>query len=569
MTLISSSSHRPYSAWLSVGYLVAGAIILFAAVRLGVIVINGSQLQYADYWLMIDSVIRPDGSVNVPGLFVFNNEHPLVIPKLIYWINIIFFAGANIPLGLFDIGIVFAQLFLVARMLGSSSLGQTERIATFILAGALLFGLTGSWNFLKSMSGAGWLTANFFALAAIYLRATNKCKSAFVLAILASMSYGTGVLTWPALLVVGITLRTPGNWWKEWPYLFGLLITVLWINSSSAGADRVADNNILEQAQVAAAQLGFSVTNSKILGALIGWIPLIGIPLLAPWLSLWAKRTQDACWIGLATFGWSSTVLIIYGRSEVLLISGPAARHHSIAAITWLGFAVLVLVTIRTLMAMHERRKGPESGPALHSQASLLPPVLAIILLTPVIFGAMTAGFKPTETLQNELWRHNFRAIALRLELVDDSLFMTDFSDKRFYSTKLLKDNNHYPFSDRWLGDCGLLGETMKEPADQQEVGQAGSGWRSRALRNTQVIRGVIPEDFLRQNSIKCIVVTDTAGKVVGVGQARAPTDEHKGSIFGALAPGGSKYYSVYVVSQKGDVVKLQGRILGYDFEPT
>ena len=78
------------------------------------VVLGGSPLQNTDYWLMLPRFTSPDGGLDVVGLFHFENEHPVVIPQFIYWLNLRLFAGSNITLGFVVIALVLGQLAVIA-----------------------------------------------------------------------------------------------------------------------------------------------------------------------------------------------------------------------------------------------------------------------------------------------------------------------------------------------------------------------------------------------------------------------------------------------------------------------
>ena len=214
--------------WVLGGYAVAALLALIPVVRMTRIVLDGSELQHDDYWLMLPRFLNADGGLGLGGLFHFHNGHPVVVPQLLYWLNVHAFSGSNISLGLFVIAIVLGQLVVIALLLRHSALGPVERMVMIVLSSALLFDLTGTWNFAKSMSGAAWFSANLFALVAVYLRSRDRQWPAFVVAILAAMSYGTGIVAWPAVIATGICRRPIKECWREWPYVVGFAATLTW-----------------------------------------------------------------------------------------------------------------------------------------------------------------------------------------------------------------------------------------------------------------------------------------------------------------------------------------------------
>ena len=147
---------------------VAGVVVALATVRMVRLVLRATPLQHNDYWPMIDTMLTSDGGFRLAGVFEFRNEHPLVFAKILYWLNLQATGGSNISLGLVVVAIVLAQLgvlLVIARDLGRRWPLLPPLLVA--LAGVLLLGRQGAWHFMKSMSGAAWLTANLFAISAI------------------------------------------------------------------------------------------------------------------------------------------------------------------------------------------------------------------------------------------------------------------------------------------------------------------------------------------------------------------------------------------------------------------
>ncbi len=95
--------------WRAAGYAVVAALALVPVVRMVLLIRDGPALQYNDYWLLIDQFVKPDGSLNVGGLFEFEHQnHPVVVPMIVYWLNTRFFAGSNVALGYVVVAIAVA-----------------------------------------------------------------------------------------------------------------------------------------------------------------------------------------------------------------------------------------------------------------------------------------------------------------------------------------------------------------------------------------------------------------------------------------------------------------------------
>ena len=149
-----------------------------------------SVLPDYDYWGSITGLITEKGVVLDPAaLFRHNNEHIVVIPKLIYLANYLFTSGSNIGLIAYSIfaGAVCAVLLL---LFAGELLRDTP--ARWALCGVLfplaMFSAKLSHSYYFGMSGAIWLTANIFVIlsTAAMVRAARTESAVWLLGITGS-----------------------------------------------------------------------------------------------------------------------------------------------------------------------------------------------------------------------------------------------------------------------------------------------------------------------------------------------------------------------------------------------
>ena len=86
------------------------------ALRMLWLIRDAPRLPYADYWPMLDTVLRRDGGLDLGGVVELRNEHPVVAAKLMYWLNAHATSGSNGSLGRVVVLIVVLQVILVARL---------------------------------------------------------------------------------------------------------------------------------------------------------------------------------------------------------------------------------------------------------------------------------------------------------------------------------------------------------------------------------------------------------------------------------------------------------------------
>ena len=151
-----------------------GAAALFPLYILRLIA-RASDLQFYDYWWVLQQLFRPDGSLDLAGLLARRNEHLIVVPKLLYVANVYLTDGKNRPLGVFSLLLAGVCLWLCLRLLPPSARETPGRQALWLLvAAALVFTPQAAHNFTLGMSGVAWLTANALTLAAILASYANS-----------------------------------------------------------------------------------------------------------------------------------------------------------------------------------------------------------------------------------------------------------------------------------------------------------------------------------------------------------------------------------------------------------
>ena len=165
---------------------VVAVVVAVPVVRMFELVRGVSAMPYSDYWIIFGGLVRADGSVDLGDLLVRHNDHPLLVAKSLYALNLQLFDGSNATLALAVLLVGILQLVAVGVLLARSRLSFAERSLVLILSSVLLFSMNGAWNYVLAMSGAAWLTANVLVLAAIVLRQHDRTWGAFALGVLAT-----------------------------------------------------------------------------------------------------------------------------------------------------------------------------------------------------------------------------------------------------------------------------------------------------------------------------------------------------------------------------------------------
>lgn len=423
------------------------ALALVPVVRMLWMIRDAPRLQYADYWPMLPTVLRGDGGLDWGGVFEFRNEHPVVFAKLLYWINTHLTGGSNVALGRVVVLIVVLQVVLVALLaLRTGPVDRRPWAVLVVAASVLLFARQGLWHFYLSMSGAAWLTANLFAIAALVAQQRRRTGLMLAAAVAASISYGTGLAVWPALLVAG--LLRDRSLLRQW-YIAGLgLLSVVWYRSEfvEINRDTVGRPPVDKAARQILEVLGaFFYPQDRGTSVPIGAAMVllaVGAVLTFAWIRLREGRDDLAgsAWSGLLVYGFGGAVLAGAARDNVF-VTLTASRYAAIGAL-------VLLSTFGLLASVVPRLSATRSVPGW----------VGAVLVAPVLVATMLAGSARQPEMARGHANQDLLVMALHLDVADEAtLWLGGLGRMPVGLTDLLEANDHIPFDGSFDLDCGRL----------------------------------------------------------------------------------------------------------------
>jgi hypothetical protein len=503
-----------------------------------------SDLQWFDYWSVVPKIVDADGSLVPRDLLHFEESHVLALPGLIYWLNIQLTDGLNRTLAYFVVFVTAGQL-LVLRAL----LPRPERLGHWVFGGlvvafsALLFAPQLAWNFSRAMSGTAWLVANLLVLVAIACATRRRIAAAILVSGLASVTYGTGLVAWPAVLIV-LALR---GWTRRcWLVVSAAAVTaitylLMYDPSRTTASSGLDPSDILRRVFQL---LGSVLSPAPDLALLLGVACVVSIGYLTVRALATVEGRHDAApWIAIAAFAFGSALLIGQARGgihgEDIAVT---SRYGSLAALAWVALLVLLVLALR---------QQPRAWLSL----------LAVTALAFVAGQPTLAAMKVSAVQQDEL------AIAMRLGL---SSGYTYGPQDRF--VPLFRSIGHYPFSDDFDADCGMLDRTISRGAIRTPEGTTGGNLdRLEPALNAQSVRmtGWFGSE---DGDVRCILIADGSLRVIGAasyGYERpdllmtSPTREFDLGFVGVAPAGASSYRAFAVVDGREGVYEIDGRLTG------
>ncbi len=507
-------------------------LALLPAVRMVLYILDGTHLQYADYWWMIAKILQPDGGLHVAGLFEFNNEHPVVLGQLLYWVNARLADGSNLTLGVVVVIVVSASVVLVGLIARSTFRHRPVSVSVLVVvSSALLFAPSGSWNFYRAMSGTAWLTANLFVVLALWAQDCQKRWLAVTAAVVASTSYGTGIVVWPALAVAGMVRNR--RWLPAPELVVGFVLTAVWYAVASDAESSGLKVSWVETAHTLFRLVGgIFVVDSELLGAVA-----LGSGVA---LSVWAVRRhpQAAAWVGIFAFGALATALIAAGRGGIIAVFGEQGRYTSLAALVWIGWLGLFLAWAECWAQAHEGRSW--SRPVEIAAVSV-----AVVLLV------VGATLEERDEIAVSVADQGRVDVALRHDFVEGTKAL-GLGDPFPPITETLRSVGHYPFNGSEYLDCGLAGRSVSDvefDVDGPTAGSFSSMGPSRLLGGAETFAVVVPGEI---GDPSCILVLD-GDLVVGAAFSPSSDDPEVGlTTYQALAPSGAESYVALMVFPDG-----------------
>jgi hypothetical protein len=518
---------------------IANAVELLAlvpAIATVLAVAAGQRLQYTDFWYVLIRVTNGDGSLYIPGMRVLQNEHPLMLPSVLYWLDARLADGDNRILG-YLVVVIAAVTVLLLRSALPKTLPPLLRAGLVVAASALVFSPHGIHNFVRSMSGSAWLTANLLVIVGLLLAYRRKWWLAWVFGLLACMSYGTAFAIWPAFALMATIGRE--KWWRRLvPLGVGLVVVVVWLGLKPAvdpGGQPANDLASLLYTFFAvighlwtADNAGVAVFAGIVVVAIYGWLASNKI----------ARDTSLRFWWTLACYAFLASAMIATARIDFGSDFGLSPRYTSLSVLMAVPAIVLVAVVVHRS----------------HGEAATK---FAIVAMALGLIG-FTLGSPTAATIRSQDGEHQLQAVALRVGIGD--AFGAILPPANVLVPRL-KDMELYPFSDDFTLGCG--GPELGTRLDNAKMVRLPPG----DSRNPRTVAGSVDEVEPKDegvivrgwatgvaNPVRCAVVVDTTGKVTGGGLTHLPRPDVTAELSGIAADVG---FSVIAPANKADRVVI------------
>lgn len=501
---------------------VARLVELLALVPVLAMVVEVSRagkLQWLDYWYVLIRITNPDGSFRLGGIFTPQNEHPLMIPSLLYWLDAKLADGDNRVLGYLVVVIAAATVLLLRAAL-PRTLPPLVRAGLVVAASALVFSLQGMHMFVRSMSGSAWLTANLIVVASLLLANRGKWWAAWVAGVLASASYGTAFALWPALALLA-TLRRERWAYRITPLGIGAVIIGIWyILKPNTWVGGTPANDIGSLLYTFLTIVGKMWTSNN-----AGFAVVAGALMLVVYVVLMTNRTAHdkslRFWWALACYGVLACGMIATARIDFGADFGLTSRYSSLAVMA----SIPLLVLMAAVLYKGVRRNAQK------------------IAVTVVGIGVVgfTLGLPTAADLRNAIKEHPLEAVAIRAGYGDA---LGPVLPKERELEPDLRVLGHYPFNDSFSLGCGgpELGSTidlyettrLPQPGTRSPTEPTGMINSVEDRGEADLVTGWATGGTNRNaDRVRCTLVVDRTGTVVGGGVSLLPRGDVTGKYWG------------------------------------
>jgi hypothetical protein len=492
------------------------------------------QMHFFDYWWVLLAITRPDGSLRPEALLGFRNEHPFVLPSLLFWLSARFGHGLNQPLGLMILAFGVGCVLLVWAML-PSSLDRWQRAGLVLATSTLVFNPHGIHNYVRSMSGASWILAMLLVLAALFAVQRKHPGLAVLAGLLASISYGTSFAVWPALALTS-WLRGDRRRWVVTPLAVGFVVVAAWflLRGPQGGGGGSPTDDPAQAMLAGLSMLGMQWTGTEPAIALLAGV--LGIALLAlhvPQFLTTDVRRAGAPWWGLGLYALGCAVMISGSRAAFGEGAGLQSRYNSMAAALWIAVLVVVVTWPRW-------------------------PSVRLVAVGTTVVATVALGAPMAQSVRNDAPNQELLAVGAKVGATDT--FTDRFPDPERLLPRL-RALGHYPFSPEFSLGCGdgvEVGSRIdtarwRTPSVESYREPLPNGWdvqlnveNDEIHGGSRVLKGWAISGIDRA---RCVAVLDPSGTVVGGGVVNIPRADAEAATVGveiglgyqALAPANAK----------------------------
>jgi hypothetical protein len=454
------------------GILIPASYILYLISQAG-------ELSNFDYWWMTWNFYSVDGFSTNPFNWMFRaNEHFVLIPAIIYALNIVVTQGSNIGLCLVAWFLAWIQCHILIALLPLNLRRFPLQFISLLLCISIFnFTPAAAHNWMRGFSGVHWIIANLFVICSIFCLQSyatvllNKREvlppdihsqaeagkegwkqnkwviGSIVFGVLGCISYSTPLALWPILCAAAVVLRFP----RRITYLYFIAsIAVIGIYfltyKTPSHHPSLTKINPLKTIEYIPTYLGGIFSENIIVASIIGIIGLIAVTgFVGYWLFVKkvvkrsypvGNRPDWLPWLSIQLYTLQTALMAAVSRSGFGVEQATASRYATLPALFWMSTIVLTVLWVRQLQ------------PTPRIQGRWLTPLFAVVTVAIILMYGV--GGETAMAIARRATYQPLVALSLQLGITDVTLIKDRVGNKPAAFIGLidaLKTNNLVPFN--------------------------------------------------------------------------------------------------------------------------
>ncbi|MEG4392225.1 hypothetical protein [Microcoleus sp. BROC3] len=529
------------------GILIPAAYILYLISQAG-------DLSNFDYWWMTWNFYSVDGFSTNPFNWIFRaNEHFVLIPAIIYGLNIAVTQGSNIGLCLVAWFLAWIQCHVLIALLPLKLRRfPLQFISLLICISIFNFTPAAAHNWMRGFSGVHWIIANLFVICSIFCLQSyvtvllNKREAeppdihsqaepgnefvgaapphlqnkwvigSIVFGVLGCISYSTPLALWPILCAAAVVLRFP----QRITYLYfiasiGVIGLYFLTYKTPSHHPSLTKINPLKTLEYIPTYLGGIFSENIIVASIIGIIGLIAVTgFVGYWLFVKKGDRPDWLpWLSIQFYTLQTALMAAVSRSGFGVEQATASRYATLPALFWMSTIVLTVLWVRELQ------------PIPRIQGRWLTPLFAVVTVAIILMYGV--GGETAMAIARRATYQPLVALSLQLGITDVTLIKDRVGNKPAAFIGLidaLKTNNLVPFNRdiKKHNFCAAL-DTKIDPNLLSAPKDGVPGFFDTVTKLAPAASRVIGWVGDPENNVKCIAILNQENVVRGFAMSGFP----------------------------------------------
>ncbi|MEG4575256.1 hypothetical protein QUA56_21590 [Microcoleus sp. N3A4] len=529
------------------GILIPASYILYLISQAG-------DLSNFDYWWMTWNFYSVDGFSTNPFNWIFRaNEHFVLIPAIIYGLNIVFTQGSNIGLCLVAWFLAWIQCYVLIALLPLNLRRFPLQFISLLLCISIFnFTPAAAHNWMRGFSGVHWIIANLFVICSIFCLQSyatvllNKREAeppdihsqaepgnefvgaalphlqnkwvigSIVFGVLGCISYSTPLALWPILCAAAVVLRFP----RRITYLYFIaaiaVIGIYFVTyKTPSHHPSLTKINPLKTIEYIPTYLGGIFSENIIVASIIG---IIGLMAATGFVGYWlfVKKVDNPDWLpwlSIQLYTLQTALMAAVSRSGFGVEQATASRYATLPALFWMSTIVLTVLWVRELQ------------PTPRIQGRWLTPLFAVATVAVILMYGV--GGETAMAIARRATYQPLVALSLQLGITDVTLIKDRVGNRPAAFIGLidaLKTNNLVPFNRdiKKHNFCAAL--NTKIDANLLSAPKDGvPGYFDTATRLAPTAARVIGWVGDPENNVKCIAILNQENIVRGFAMSGFP----------------------------------------------